>query len=70
MEVLRRAGNRAAAEVLESEDWEDEHVARRRLPDLATAMGYPDFDALDAYSASSDSGDLSELIRRLDGEAG
>jgi hypothetical protein len=32
-------------------------------------MGYRHFDALDAYLASSDSGDLSELIRRLDGEA-
>lgn len=58
------------AEVIGSEDWEDEDDTRRRLRDLATAMGYPHFDALDSFSASNDSGDLSELIRRLDGEAG
>ena len=57
------------AEVLESEDWEDEDDTRRRLRGVATAMGYPHFDALDAYSASTDSGNLSELIRRLEGDA-
>jgi hypothetical protein len=56
------------SQVMDSEDWEDEDLTRQRLRALAAEMGYRHMDALEAYFASSADEDLTDLIRRLEGD--